>query len=396
MMTIFQDYLRTHPWLTFRLDLQEADHNFWMLLAEAYAKSQFIVDMPLLPDVAEWLHGLTLVRGVLATTAIEGNTLTEQEVADRLEGKLELPPSREYLGKEVDNIAEACNLINSRLHEGASRDLSPKDIRELNRIVLKDLPLNDDVLPGELRKHRAVVGRYLAAPPEDLDYLLNRLCNFLNKFLDESGRYRAAYCILKSIVAHLYLAWIHPFGDGNGRTARLVEFQILSSSGYPTTAAHLLSNHYNKTRTEYYRQLDRASKSSGNIIPFLEYAIEGFRDGLDEQLEVIRDQQLEVHWINYVYNQFSSRHKERDRRIRRLVLDLTDRKAPIERGKVRGISPRVSEYYLGKSERTIQRDLSELKEMGLILESDGEIRVNLRLMFSLFPKSLPNIEDRSR
>jgi Fic family protein len=41
------------------------------------------------------------------------------------------------------------------------------------------------------------------------------------------------YAILKAILAHLCLAWIHPFGDGNGRTARLVEFQILIFPGCP-------------------------------------------------------------------------------------------------------------------------------------------------------------------
>ena len=51
--------------------------------------------------------------------------------------------------------------------------------------------------------------------------------------------------IIKAIVAHLYIAWIHPFGDGNGRTARLLELQILLNSNIPTPAAHLLSNHYN-------------------------------------------------------------------------------------------------------------------------------------------------------
>jgi hypothetical protein len=77
----------------------------------------------------------------------------------------------------------------------------------------------------------------------------------------------AVYAILKAMVAHLYLAWTHPFGDGNGRTARLIEFHILLSAGVPSPAAHLFSNHYNQTRAEYYRQLDRASKSGGH--PFL-------------------------------------------------------------------------------------------------------------------------------
>ena len=45
--------------------------------------------------------------------------------------------------------------------------------------------------------------------------------------------------ILKATLAHLYIAWIHPFGDGNGRTARLVEFMLLSRAGVPSPSAHL-------------------------------------------------------------------------------------------------------------------------------------------------------------
>ncbi len=66
-------------------------------------------------------------------------------------------------------------------------------------------------------------------------------------------------------LAHLYLAWIRPFGDGNGRTARLCEYLVLVTSGAPTSAAHLISNHCNKTRNEYYRQLQFASESGGDV-----------------------------------------------------------------------------------------------------------------------------------
>lgn len=70
--------------------------------------------------------------------------------------------------------------------------------------------------------------------------------------------------ILKAIAAHLYLAWIHPF-DGNGRTARLMELRLLLAAGVTTPATHLLSNHYNLTRGEYYRQLDAASRTGNPL-----------------------------------------------------------------------------------------------------------------------------------
>ena len=97
--------------------------------------------------------------------------------------------------------------------------------------------------------------------------------------------------------AHLYLAWIHPFGDGNGRTARLVEFLLLANCGVvPMPAAHLLSNHYNLTRDRYYRELARASESGGDTLGFLTYAIEGFIDGIREVIGMVREQQVNIAW----------------------------------------------------------------------------------------------------
>ena len=131
----------------------------------------------------------------------------------------------------------------------------------------------EDVVPGAIRRHSVTVGRYLGAPAEDCRYLLERLCTWLEAtdFAPQPG-VELVYAILKAIVAHVYLASIHPFGDGNGRTARVMEFQILMVAGVPTPAAHLRSNHYEETRAEYYRQLDAASRSGGDLIPFIESA----------------------------------------------------------------------------------------------------------------------------
>ena len=109
-------------------------------------------------------------------------------------------------------------------------------------------------------------------------------------------------CRVKAIIAHIYFVWIHPFGDGNGRTARLIEFQILLEAGIPTSAAHLLSNFYNQTRTEYYRQLDKTSKTKGDISDFIRYAIKGYVDELRDQLNIIRMQQWDIVWRNYVHD----------------------------------------------------------------------------------------------
>jgi len=236
-----------------------------MMLGECQSKCEHLARYPLRPDIAEEIHKMYMAKGVLATTAIEGNTLSEEEVRQILDGKLKLSPSREYLEQEVTNIINECNRILTQVEAGNPPLLNTDRIMAINETVLKGLKnLPKEVRPGEIRRHDVVVAIYKGAPPEDCKYLLDQLCDWLNdvEYFGTADDARSMVNgILKAVLAHLYLAWIHPFGDGNGRTARLIELQLLVSSRVPSPAAQLLSNHYYNTRTEYYRQLHLASQS---------------------------------------------------------------------------------------------------------------------------------------
>ena len=110
-MTNDREYRRTHPWISFRHHLERADPLHWSLLGEAAARCDQVAQAVLPPAGARELHRLYLVKGARATTAIEGNTLSEEQIAAQLEGRLELPPSQEYLKQEVDNVLKAVNDI---------------------------------------------------------------------------------------------------------------------------------------------------------------------------------------------------------------------------------------------------------------------------------------------
>lgn len=385
-MTIIRTFGKTHPWINFELDLRKFDHKLWMALGETASKCEHIAGVPLQPDTAEKLHLLYLAKGVRATTAIEGNTLSEEEVIERIEGNLPLPPSREYLGKEVDNIVKGCNEIKVKLLKGGESGLSVDEIREFNKTVLGELELEKDIVPGDIRKYSVGVGGYRGAPAEDCEYLLQRMCEWLNASEFNPQEQVIIFGVIRAIVAHLYIAWIHPFGDGNGRTARLLEFKILLLSGIPTPAAHLLSNHYNLTRTEYYRQLDYASKSKGNIIPFIQYAVEGFVDGLRSQLRVIQQQQLLVAWRDYVYSHFRDKTGKINDRMRKLVLDLSQQSEPVALAKLNEVSPRIAALYATKTPRTVRRDVEELLHANLIRQQGKGYIANKEIMLSFLPE----------
>ena len=224
-------------------------------------------------------------------------------------------------------MLSAYNVARKELLDDPKLPFSVARLCEYNRLILAGLDLEADVTPGEIRRHSVVVGTYRAVPVEDAEYLLGRLCDWLNgdEFEPPSGapELAAPLAILKAIVAHLYLAWIHPFGDGNGRTARLLELQILLSAGFPVPTCQLLSNHYNLTRSEYYRQLAISSRERDGTRSFLRYAVQGFVDQLREQLDVIRDVQFADRWEQFVYQSFGERRGETDIRRLRLVLDLS-------------------------------------------------------------------------
>ena len=87
-------YEKSHPWITFTANFDRASTELWMLLGEAISKCEHIAGVPLAPKIAEDLHRIYLAKGVHATTAIEGNTLSEEDVRARIEGKRSLPESK--------------------------------------------------------------------------------------------------------------------------------------------------------------------------------------------------------------------------------------------------------------------------------------------------------------
>src|SRR5450830_129804 len=367
MRTPERAYKTSHPWISFKVDLSGTGAEFWILLGEARSKVEHLSLALLKPTVRDEMLRVYLTKGAQATTAIEGNTLSEAEVADIVAGRAGTPqPSQEYLYREVENILAAFNRIKDDLLAGGSAELTSAAISEFNREVLDGVH-EEDEQPGEFRTRSVVVGNYRGAPAEDCEFLVERLCDWLNGSDLEPPKddWKIPYALIKAAMAHLYIAWIHPFDNGNGRTARLMELQILLAAGVPMPAAHLLSNHYNATRTAYYRQLEVASRSGGDVVPFLLYAFQGFVDGIRAQVERVWEQQYADRWEQFVYETFGRITSATQRRRLSLVLKLSERVEPTARREIPGLSPEFGVAYSG-TERMLSRDLNTLERMGLI------------------------------
>ncbi len=391
-------YEKTHPYLTFDLKLHDPNASLWLLLGEAKSKSAHIARTLLHPRRGRELMQVFLTKGVLATTAIEGNTLSEDQVRQVIEDRSDLPPSKQYLAQEIRNVIDAYSTVAKAIFEEPAAGLAPEQFRWWNTLILKDLEVDKDVHPGEFRHDSRVVGNYRAPAAREVDFLVSRLCEWLNgdHFQSPDGRPElpAALAVVKAVIAHLYFVWIHPFGDGNGRTARLLELQILLAAGFPTPTVQLLSNHYNQTRSEYYRQLQAASRT-GDPVPFLTYALRGFVDGLAEQLDLIFTWQCEDRWEQYVYQQFGDRRSEADRRRLRLALEVSkvsrDSDEPVPRAAMRWLTPRLAQAYDGKTEKTLSRDLNELRKLELLDREGRGYMPNESVLLAFQPPSVDGV-----
>jgi Fic family protein len=275
-----------------------------IVMGQCISLIKSINNTPIMPKHYSDLMNVALQKGAQSTTAIEGNTLSEEEILNLVSGK-KLPESIEYQGIEVNNILEAFNtLLLETVYEEKEQLITPELLLRFHKMVGKDLGEHFGAVPGQFRNANVVVGSYRCPDYIDVQLLIEKYCSFLRShFKYEEGNQVFSDIFIEAIVAHVYLEWIHPFGDGNGRTGRLVEFYILSRGCNPDITLHILSNHYNSTRPEYYRQLDNAFKKR-DLSDFILYALIGFRDGLEKTLEKIQTSQLTITWQKYVYDKF--------------------------------------------------------------------------------------------
>ena len=135
--------------------------------------------------------------------------------------------------REIDNVLAACNDIQNRVFSGDTVKISADELKRYNHFVLDGLDLPPEVVPGKFRGHSVGVVRYLGAPHEDIEFLVDRFSEWMNTGFPVPQGYEMVYGIIKAVLAHLYIAWIHPFGDGNGRTARLIELKFCCPVGCP-------------------------------------------------------------------------------------------------------------------------------------------------------------------
>ena len=164
--------------ISFRKEWEISPDCAYMLgESEAYVKA--LTNIPLKPEHRSQLLQVSLIKGAQATTAIEGNTLKEEDIRKIPEG-WSMPPSKKYLEIEVTNILESFNQLLKEIVNGTNiRIIIPDLIKEFHQMIAKNLGEHLDAIPGRFRENSRSVGTYLAPDYRAVEGLVEKLCDWL-------------------------------------------------------------------------------------------------------------------------------------------------------------------------------------------------------------------------
>jgi Fic family protein len=207
-----------------------------------------------------------LIRTVQATAAIEGNTLSLDQVTAVLEGKRVRGASREL--REITNAVEAYRLV-AQFNAHSERDLL-----RAHGVLMAGLV--DDA--GRYRRGNVgvITGAHVThvAPPA------KRVPTLMEDLFTFTAKARAVPALVKACVFHYELEFIHPFTDGNGRVGRLWQHALLCA--HSDIFAHVPAESIIKTRQHaYYDALSRSDKA-GDATAFIEFMLDVLEDSLTE------------------------------------------------------------------------------------------------------------------
>ena len=219
-----------------------------------------------------WIPALqkdTRTRNGHASTAIEGNPLTLEQVRALEEGR-ELSAVDARPKREVLNYFAGLRYVEKHAKKKTIRH---DDIFALHRLLASAVMDQDEA--GRYRTIAVRVGKHVPPPAADVSPRMFELLEWWNKKAAELSP------VLSSAILHYQFEWIHPFADGNGRTGRALALWELYRRGFDSHHIFSVDEYYWEDRPAYYRALDGVRRAGEDLTGWLEYCAEGLRQTLE-------------------------------------------------------------------------------------------------------------------
>ena len=256
------------------------------------AAREIIEQAYLIPKWEARLRREALLRNTHSSTAIEGNKLSLKQVEALSLGKDVTATNKDK--QEVSNYIEALENIPKLSEKGK---MKVADLLNIHKILTKGV-MQTAADSGTFRNRQVFVGKrildgttfkdvieYMPPKTEEVPQLIQEFIHWFN--LDKTWEINP---VLLAGIVHYEIARIHPFIDGNGRTARLLATLILYLSGFDHRRIFALDDYYDRDRQAYYAALKTAQQNNGDITQWLEY----FTQGVVYSVKEAKDSVLKV------------------------------------------------------------------------------------------------------
>lgn len=330
------------------------------------AAKEVIDNAPLVPAWEKQFREEAIVRTVHHGTHLEGNELSKFDVEKVIrvdETNASEMSKNGVVGKERDvqevinyrEVMEYIDRIDRVGHEG-SVALTEGMLKEIHKLTVYRILSENEA--GEYRKVKVVIrntttGEITFRPPSPIEVPL-MMEGFFSWLNSDGGR--SIHPVIKAGLVHYELAKVHPFVDGNGRSARAMALLTLFIDGYEVKKFFSLEEYYDRNAGDYYSALKSVEMMDGDTTKWLEYFSLGIASELSRVKELVQKLSLDLKLKGTLGGKQIALS---ERQIK--LIEYMERQGEITMSEGREILPMVSDD-------TVLRDLRDLAEKGLVVK----------------------------
>lgn len=292
----------------------------------------------------------SIMEEAIASSQMEGASTTRRIAKDMLRKQLKpINKSQQMIVNNYDTI--------SRISKDSNADFSIDSLLEIHRSISRNTLLNSEE-EGVFRKHDdiyvvdSITGSIAHTPPscDEIVDMVKDLCEFANN--DSNDDF--IHPIIKGIIVHFMLAYIHPFVDGNGRTARSLFYWYMIKKGYWLTEYLSISRIIYTNKKSYEKAFLYTENDDNDLSYFIQYHLNVMKKAFEELKKYLQrkiEEQQNVHRFIGVLNT--------NDRQRHVLKSIIENKHII-------ITPKELSSQFDVSTRTARTDLQELVKMGYL------------------------------
>ncbi len=356
-------------------DFSKVPLKIFSLFNEIDNIDHFIKDSPSFPGSTDKIIRNELVSAIGATLSIEGTMLDREEIEESFQKAQQGEPLKRK-EQEAENSRKVYIFIQDfvGLHR-KSLQYSEQLIKQIHKYFTENMNYVSNV-PGEYRGDFNVSfgdprKNSLCRTRSEIEDAMEKFSIWLNA---KKIGYLSSNTFVKAMMAHYYLTEIHPFVDGNGRTARALEALILNADGVNDYCFWSWANFWSAHKDQYLLHLHNI-RMTLNPIDFILWGLEGYRDEIKNIKEKVLKKVKQLMFSDYTHyllrNKKYEKIKINQRIFDTLQLLISSGRIPLKKFLS---TPQVIALYRSVAESTRVRDFQKMLSMEFIRieKSDNE------------------------